>query len=133
MIMPSLSPQLLLPRALPLFAASVAAFLVAAARAGLPVGYPSVPMRGVGGATRMPLVGLGTWQYNDSVAMGAVQTAFGLGASAPYHLWLRAMVPRLDEMPVMRRAAALRCDLQKKFTPVVVGDSIEPNRPPPRP
>ena len=52
---------------------------LASALGGLPPGYPSLPMRGVEGPLRMPLVGLGTWQYNDSVAEGAVKTAFSLG------------------------------------------------------
>jgi len=47
--------------------------------AGLPNGYPSTPMRGVSGNVDMPLVGLGTWQYNSTVAAAAVKTAFSIG------------------------------------------------------
>jgi diketogulonate reductase-like aldo/keto reductase len=36
-------------------------------------------MSGVEGKMDMPLVGLGTWQYNDSVAEAAVTTAFQVG------------------------------------------------------
>ena len=46
----------------------------------LPSGYPTTPMKAVGGEEiGMPLVGLGTWLYNDSVAEAAVQLAFSLG------------------------------------------------------
>ena len=45
----------------------------------LPPTYPTVPMSGVHGPMEMPLIGLGTWQYNSSQAMEAVGTAFGLG------------------------------------------------------
>ena len=46
----------------------------------LPAGYPSVPMRGItGGITPMPLIGLGTWQYNSSEAEAAIATAFSVG------------------------------------------------------
>ena len=47
--------------------------------AGLPNGYPSTPMRGVSGNVDMPLVGLGTWQYNSTVAAAAVKAAFSIG------------------------------------------------------
>ena len=36
-------------------------------------------MRGIGKTIRMPLVGIGTWLYNDSVAQGAVTSALSLG------------------------------------------------------
>mmetsp|Transcript_83578 Transcript_83578/g.259646 ORF Transcript_83578/g.259646 Transcript_83578/m.259646 type:complete len:326 (-) Transcript_83578:25-1002(-) len=49
------------------------------ARAGLPHGFPAVDMNGVSGKTRMPLFGIGTWQYNDTVAKVAVEAAFKLG------------------------------------------------------
>eukprot|EP00966_Prymnesium_polylepis_P041930 973684-Prymnesium_polylepis.1 len=55
-----------------LLAASLAA-------GGLPRDYPSVPMRGVLGSVDMPLVGLGTWEYNTSVARAAVASAFSMG------------------------------------------------------
>lgn len=58
---------------------SVAAASVASAVAGLPETYPSVPMNGVNGKMAMPLVGLGTWQYNDSVAEAATLAAFKIG------------------------------------------------------
>lgn len=45
----------------------------------LPHGYPTVPMKGVAGQMDMPLVGLGTWQYNDSVAEFAVTEALKVG------------------------------------------------------
>lgn len=45
----------------------------------LPQDYPSIPMRGVEGQIDMPLVGLGTWQYNSSVAESALTEAFKLG------------------------------------------------------
>lgn len=47
--------------------------------AGLPSDYPSVPMNGISGKVQMPLFGVGTWQYNSTVAAGAVETAFKLG------------------------------------------------------
>jgi len=47
---------------------------------GLPPGYPTVPMNAVGGKViGMPLIGLGTWLYNSSVAEDAVKLAFGVG------------------------------------------------------
>jgi len=49
------------------------------AAAGLPDGYPSVPMNGLKGEMKMPLVGLGTWQYNDTVAEQATLDAFKIG------------------------------------------------------
>eukprot|EP00928_Gymnodinium_smaydae_P058626 TRINITY_DN41807_c0_g1_i1.p1 TRINITY_DN41807_c0_g1~~TRINITY_DN41807_c0_g1_i1.p1 ORF type:complete len:347 (+),score=40.96 TRINITY_DN41807_c0_g1_i1:157-1041(+) len=36
-------------------------------------------MKGISGTVRMPLIGFGTWQYNDTVAEKAVSTAFSLG------------------------------------------------------
>jgi len=52
---------------------------VGLAAAGLPDGYPSVPMNGLKGEMKMPLVGLGTWQYNDTVAEQATLDAFKIG------------------------------------------------------
>jgi len=45
----------------------------------LPESYPTIPMRGVEGMVDMPLVGLGTWQYNSSVAEGALTDALQIG------------------------------------------------------
>jgi len=45
----------------------------------LPRGYPTIPMSGVEGMMDMPLVGLGTWQYNSSVAEQAVIDALQIG------------------------------------------------------
>jgi len=59
--------------ALPFFA-SVASLAV-----GLPTGFPSVTINGVSGKVDMPLYGIGTWEYNDTVAEAAVTTAFSLG------------------------------------------------------
>ena len=42
---------------------------------GLPRGYPSTPVRGVSASVDMPMVGLGTWLYNASVARAAVASA----------------------------------------------------------
>jgi len=58
--------------------AAVVASLAALASA-LPKEYPVTPMRGVDGSVDMPMVGLGTWLYNDSVASGAVVEAFHQG------------------------------------------------------
>jgi len=41
--------------------------------------YPVIPMSGVEGQIDMPLVGLGTWQYNSSVAEKAVTEALKIG------------------------------------------------------
>jgi len=49
------------------------------ASAGLPADYPTMPMRGVHGNVDMPMYGIGTWQYNDSVSEQAVLAAFQLG------------------------------------------------------
>jgi len=46
---------------------------------GLPTGYPSVKIDGVSGQVDMPLFGIGTWEYNDTLAEAAVTTAFSLG------------------------------------------------------
>jgi len=57
--------------------------LVVVAAAGIPEGYPSVPIKGIGGGhISMPLIGLGTWLYNDTVAGAAVSAALGLGYRA---------------------------------------------------
>jgi len=49
------------------------------AYAGLPKNYPSIPMKGIKGNVDMPLIGLGTWLYNDSVAEDAIVKAFEIG------------------------------------------------------
>ena len=46
---------------------------------GLPRGYPSTPVRGVSGSVDMPMIGLGPWLYNASVARAAVASALTLG------------------------------------------------------
>merc|ERR1711924_406490 len=45
----------------------------------LPEGYPVTSMRGVDGHVDMPMVGLGTWLYNNTVASNAVVEAFRQG------------------------------------------------------
>lgn len=40
---------------------------------------PAVTIRGVHGPVQMPLLGIGTWLYNNSVAKDAVTSAFHLG------------------------------------------------------
>lgn len=57
-----------------LFAATTA-LLFAAAGAHL----PTRSLRGLSGDVLLPMVGIGTWQYNSTVAEAAVSTAFGLG------------------------------------------------------
>lgn len=58
----------------------IACCMLSLASAELPPSYPSVPMNGVSGhKTPMPLFGIGTWQYNDTVAKAAVEAAFKLG------------------------------------------------------
>lgn len=58
----------------------VVSCLLSFASAGLPPSYPSVPMNGVSGQQiPMPLFGIGTWLYNDTVAKAAVEAAFKLG------------------------------------------------------
>ena len=52
---------------------------LAAVASGISPLYPTVPMKGVKGNVPMPLVGLGTWQYNSTVAGQAVEYAFKLG------------------------------------------------------
>merc|ERR1719183_2334823 len=54
-------------------------FAVAGPLPWLPRDYPTIPMPGVEGAVDLPLVGLGTWQYNDSVAEAAVTSALQIG------------------------------------------------------
>lgn len=44
-----------------------------------PEHLPSVPIRGVQGQVALPLLGIGTWQYNDTVAENVVATAFQQG------------------------------------------------------
>jgi len=55
--------------------------LLALSVTALPKDYPTVPMNGVklGQKVRMPLFGIGTWLYNDTVAEASVATAFKLG------------------------------------------------------
>jgi 2,5-diketo-D-gluconate reductase A len=48
-------------------------------RAELPSGYPSVPVRGAAGVVDYPLIGLGSWQYNNSYAEEALVSAFAQG------------------------------------------------------
>ena len=36
-------------------------------------------IKGVRGDVKMPLLGIGTWQYNDSVANEAVSSSFAMG------------------------------------------------------
>eukprot|EP00440_Ansanella_granifera_P020046 gb/GFBE01021778.1/.p1 GENE.gb/GFBE01021778.1/~~gb/GFBE01021778.1/.p1 ORF type:complete len:334 (+),score=86.73 gb/GFBE01021778.1/:1-1002(+) len=45
----------------------------------LPGGIPVVPIRGINGQVDLPMVGLGTWQYNSSVTEKAIVSAFALG------------------------------------------------------
>lgn len=45
----------------------------------LPHGYPSIPMNGVKATIDMPLMGVGTWKYNDTVAAQTVMDAFKVG------------------------------------------------------
>mmetsp|Transcript_66374 Transcript_66374/g.130779 ORF Transcript_66374/g.130779 Transcript_66374/m.130779 type:complete len:324 (-) Transcript_66374:163-1134(-) len=54
-------------------------FLSGGAKAGLPESYPSVSVKGVGGRMRFPLIGMGTWLYNETVAEAAVALAFKVG------------------------------------------------------
>jgi len=49
------------------------------ATAGLPQGYPSVPINGTHGVIAMPMYGLGTWLYNSSVTEMAATFALGMG------------------------------------------------------
>lgn len=56
-----------------------ATFLLCALVHALPDGYPSIPMNGVKVSIKMPLVGVGTWQYNDTVAAQTVTDAFKIG------------------------------------------------------
>lgn len=58
------------------------AALVGLVKAGVPASYPAIPMRGVTSEVAMPLVGLGTWQYDNSKAEYAVSTALKLGYRA---------------------------------------------------
>lgn len=57
----------------------VSSFALAAPQKWESRGYPSVPMNGVEGKMEMPLVGLGTWQYNNTVAGKAVIEALSVG------------------------------------------------------
>lgn len=49
------------------------------AAAALPDDYPVRVMRGVRGNVPMPMIGIGTWQYNNSLAEDTVSTAFKMG------------------------------------------------------
>jgi len=55
--------------------------LAASAAAGLPDALPTVTIRGVDSKdhVKLPMFGLGTWQYNSSRAEHAVDVAFGMG------------------------------------------------------
>lgn len=55
------------------------ATLFTAAVSGLPDAYPGIVMKGIGGPMKMPLIGIGTWLYNDSVVEEEVPAAFKLG------------------------------------------------------
>mmetsp|Transcript_89658 Transcript_89658/g.253976 ORF Transcript_89658/g.253976 Transcript_89658/m.253976 type:complete len:317 (+) Transcript_89658:61-1011(+) len=55
------------------------AVLLCRVAAELPPLYPSIAMRGISGNVPMPLVGLGTWQYNSSRAQAAVAKAMKIG------------------------------------------------------
>jgi len=61
----------------------LSAALLSLAAAGVPKwipgDYATIPMKGVEGEMPMPLVGLGTWQYNSSVAEAALLAAFKIG------------------------------------------------------
>jgi len=46
---------------------------------GLAPGFPSVQVKGVLGEMAMPLYGIGTWEYNDTKAALAVESAFAMG------------------------------------------------------
>mmetsp|Transcript_35506 Transcript_35506/g.79597 ORF Transcript_35506/g.79597 Transcript_35506/m.79597 type:complete len:317 (+) Transcript_35506:49-999(+) len=50
-----------------------------AGAAALPADFPTVPMKGIDGPMRMPLYGIGTWEYNDTVAEAATLSAFQQG------------------------------------------------------
>jgi diketogulonate reductase-like aldo/keto reductase len=54
-------------------------FFLGSAGALFPGDVPVVSIKGIQGQVDMPLLGLGTWLYNSSVAEGAVTTAFGMG------------------------------------------------------
>lgn len=57
-------------------------FCITNIHAGLPANYPSIPIRAavrMPYTIRMPLIGSGTWLYNDSQAQFSVETAFKLG------------------------------------------------------
>lgn len=58
---------------------SVVIALLFTSSSALPHGYPTIPMHGVKGNVDMPLIGFGTWQYNDSVSEQAVIDAFKVG------------------------------------------------------
>lgn len=54
-------------------------FLASLVSADIPSDYPAVPIRGVKGQVRMPLIGIGTWQYTDDIAAASVSQAFSIG------------------------------------------------------
>jgi 2,5-diketo-D-gluconate reductase A len=64
---------------MPFAGATLVAAAAAAGSLGLPPTYPTVPMSGIAGPMEMPMIGLGTWQYNSSVALEAVSTSFAVG------------------------------------------------------
>lgn len=55
---------------------------VALASCALPNTYPVVPIKGVHGVISMPMIGLGTWQLNNTVAAQSVLAAFESGYRA---------------------------------------------------
>lgn len=59
--------------------ASFVMIVLRRALAGLPEGYPSVPMNGIHGRMSMPLVGLGTWEFDSDTAEQAIMDAFKVG------------------------------------------------------
>lgn len=59
--------------------AIAAGAVLAAAQAALPSSVPVVKIQGVKGPVDMPLLGIGTWQYNSALAANVTQTAFEVG------------------------------------------------------
>lgn len=59
--------------------AVVAGALLAAAQAALPSSVPVVKIRGVQGPVDMPLLGIGTWEYDNEKAGNVTQVAFEVG------------------------------------------------------
>jgi diketogulonate reductase-like aldo/keto reductase len=60
--------------------AAAGLFLFSSPISALPKDVPVVPMKGIEGKNiDMPLVGIGVWEYNDTVAASAVEIAFNMG------------------------------------------------------